>query len=663
MTFFPSMRVSLYFSLIIIYLSLFTSLCHAEESLTVIISDRLEYFSREKKYIATGSVVIEQDDAVLRSDEITYYEETSDAVAEGKVRYDDPAFSIKAAKGRLNMEAGTGKLFDAEVFYRRDNYHLKGKEIERRAENNYYSPEASVTTCDLPVPAWCFRGKEIDSVIGERITARDVTFRIRDFPVFYTPYFRASISVERETGFLTPVAGFSRSKGLGLSVPFYWAIAENMDATVFLDIYSKRGLGTGLEYRLVQPDDIKSNWWVYHIRDSGLNKDFLEVIGLHENRQTDKTGWFLNINYVNENDFYREYASHFETRTRRFLESAAEISGTPTPDSRLFLLSQYWVDLKNDTLAVPQRLPEVGYVLNYRNIGDFMFSASLSADNMWREDGASARRLDIYPKLRYSAGTDFVFSQMLAARETLYSFYKKQDVNDYIQRSSLEYDIEAHTRLTRSYESFVHVIEPSLGYHFISSSENNLPVFDRAELFTETSRIEVSILNRAMVKGREFAAVRITQGIETRNGDRPFMPLNLDIGIKGPVDLKTGVTFDVNTGKVETLNSDISVRLTPLNFTVGQTYNRIEDIMMFRTGMAFSPVRSIQMTGQLWYDAKGGGVRDASLTMKYLSQCWSMRAEVVKKPGDFKTLFLFELAGLSSKSSRNKAFDHSSSYL
>jgi len=50
-------------------------------------------------------------------------------------------------------------LFDADIFYEEGNYYLSGKEIEKRGENEYYSPSASFTTCDAPVPDWCVQGK------------------------------------------------------------------------------------------------------------------------------------------------------------------------------------------------------------------------------------------------------------------------------------------------------------------------------------------------------------------------------------------------------------------------------------------------------------------------------------------------------------------------
>jgi LPS-assembly protein len=277
-------RLLFFVSLFAVHYLLFAAVCFAvDANNTVITSDKLEYFGETKKYVATGSATVEKGGAVLKSDEITFHEDTSDAFAVGGVRYEDPDSSIKAARAEMNLDAKTGTLFDAEVLYKKYNYHIRGKEIEKRAEDYYYSPDATFTTCDAPVPDWCFKGKDVNAVVEKKVIARSATFRILDLPVFYTPYLYAPLMKERQTGLLIPLVSNSTARGVSLTLPFYWAIAENRDATVIIDAYSKRGLGTGIEYRFAEPGGATGNWWAYNIKDTLLEKDFFEVRGLYEN--------------------------------------------------------------------------------------------------------------------------------------------------------------------------------------------------------------------------------------------------------------------------------------------------------------------------------------------------------------------------------------------
>jgi LPS-assembly protein len=635
--------------LIVVVCAIFPPFCFAEEAGTVITADRVEYFGRTKKYVATGSVVLERAGAVVRADEIIYQEDTSEAVIPGAFTYQDPETSIKAARAEMNVDDKTGRLFGAEVFYKKYNYHISGKEIEKRGDDYYFSPDATFTTCDAPVPAWCFKGKEVNAVMDKRLTSRDTTFRIKDIPVFYTPYLLAPLTKERQTGLLMPLVGNSSTRGFSLSLPFYWAIAENRDATVVLDAFSKRGIGTGLEYRFIEPGGASGNWWAYHIRDTELDKDFWEVRGVYENRHADGPGGYLGVNYVNVKDFYREYSSRRDVRILRYLDSTGEFN-LPLTDSRLYLLAQYSQDLQNDTAIAPQRLPEAGYVRNYTALGDFMYSASLSASNFWSEKGESAGRVDIYPRLLHSVGRDFVLTQSVGLRETAYSFYGEQDSGKVAQRAAFEYDVTGHTRVYKKYASFTHIIEPSIRYHFIYSSDNDLPVFDSAELYGKTSNVELSVLNRGIAAGgRELFAVRLTQPLDTYSG-RPLLPLRLDVKLDTPFPLMFEATYNVNTGQLETVTSDLGFRLFNAGFAVGERYNRKEDVLTYTASFDVSLHKSVQLGGQMWYDAKGGGLTDLTLNLKYKRQCWGVRLEAVKRPGDFSMKVMFDLTGLSTKS-------------
>lgn len=635
--------------------ALLTGFCSAEEQATTITSDGLEYNTAARQYRMTGTVTATRKDAVVKADEILYSEGTSDMTATGHVRYEDRETSITAEKAELNLDAKTGRLYEAVFLHKKNKYNLSGAVIEKKGEDYYYSPEATFTTCDAPIPDWCFRGKEINAVMGDTIKARAVSFRIKDLPVLYSPYLFASLNAERHTGFLMPAPGYSKTRGVGLTVPFYWAIADNRDATVIVDTFSKRGIGTGLEYRFVEPGGVSSTWWAYHIRDTRLDKDFTEVRALHEDRDRGKVTGFLNLNYVNQRDYYQEYHSYREIRIQRFLESTGELS-TSLQNARLYLSSQYLVDLQpatgTGTPSAPQKLPEAGYVINYTRTGEALFSATATASDFYQQDGISAARLDLYPRLLHGFGKDVTVSQKIGLRGTGYAFYHDEDHGSPkdLLRSGLEYDASAQTRIFRNFPLFTHVVEPSLRYHAIYAPKGTgaIPVYDTAELFGKTSNLELSILNRGIIKGGEAVSVRFTQGFDTYGGSRPFQPFRVEAGIRTPLILAFDTTYDYYSHRIETAHADISFKIRQINLTLGQRFNRKEDINVFTAGTEFSPLKNVQMNSTIWYDAKGAGLTDVIVSLKYTQQCWSLKLETIKRPGDFSFRFLVELAGVGS---------------
>ncbi|OGW38258.1 MAG: hypothetical protein A2Y97_04535 [Nitrospirae bacterium RBG_13_39_12] len=619
-----------------------THYCFSEEQ-TNITSETLEYNENTFTYIAKGSVKIQKADTVIEADEIKYNEQTADVIALGDVRYSDTDTSITASKAELNLETETGRLYNAEVLYKKDNYHISGDEIEKRGSNYYFSPNATFTTCDALVPAWCFKGKNVDILVGERIKANDVSFNIKKTPVLYTPYLTASIQTERSTGFLIPEIGYSKTKGWQLGIPFYWAIAENRDATVIMDVYTKRGIGQGLEYRYIKPDNVNSKWWLYHLRDTSLDKDFFELRATREQRSADGIGGFLNLNIVNERDFYREFSTNLEVRTNRFLESTGEIS-LPFTKTRIYLLSQYWIDLKDESNPAPHKLPEVGFVLNPAKFGHFWVDAITTLTNFWRDEGAYGQRLDIYPRVLHKFGSDVVVLQTLGLRETAYSLRESKDNS--FHREAIEYNILAHTRLLKKYGSFSHVLEPSLSYNLITDSES-LTLFDATELFKKTSRIELSLLNRFVNSDGEFMVLRASQAFDSYLGDRPFKPLVLELGMRKPILMHLDASYDVNTGKVESVNSELYMNVSKATISVGQRYNKKDDILTYITGIGLQPYKSLYLGGRIWYNAREKEFEDISVNIRYASQCWGVLMEIVKSPDDFTVGVMFELKGIT----------------
>jgi len=620
------------------------SCCLAEEK-TTITSDNLEYNRETFTYNAKGNVKVQKAGTVVEADEMIYNEQSDELIAKGNIRYKDPEVSITASRVDLNLEKKTGTLHDAEILFKKDNYHISGKEIEKKGENYYVSPEATFTTCNTPA-AWCFKAKNVDVIAGDRLKAEDATFHIKNTPVFYTPYMLAPISTERKTGFITPSAGYSNVRGFHLNIPFFWAIAENSDATFVFDEYTKKGIGEGAEFRYVEPENVKGKWWLYHIRDTDLNKDFVEFKGFHEQRSSENIGGYLNINYANGKDYYREFNPEIDIRTNRFLESTGEIT-IPFSNSRAYLLSQYWIDLKDNSKSPAQRLPEAGYVLNPTNIGLFWFSATTSLSDFWQDEDAHGLRFDAFPKVQHAFGNDIVVSQTLGLRETAYSLQDGDENSPH--RESLEYNIDAHSRFLKKYGSFTHIVEPSLSYTLITNSENDLPLFDSTEIFKKTSLIELSFLNRIIINHAELMVFRISQGFDTYQGDRPFLPLKLEVGVKKPFSVRFDADYDVNTGKVESTNSDIVLPIiSEITIMAGHRYNRTDEISYYNAGIGVHPYKPLYIESRIWYDETEHETREISLKLKYLSQCWGIFTEFIKRPGEFNFRILFELTGITS---------------
>ncbi|MDP1758690.1 MAG: putative LPS assembly protein LptD, partial [Thermodesulfovibrionales bacterium] len=270
--------------------------CFAEEPPTFITSDSLKHEKSTSMYTARGSVLVEQGETIMIANEMKYDEKTSNVFPEGNVIFDTPDIILKAEKAEFNLNTKKGTFYNAEIFSKKESFRVSGKEIEKRGEKEYFIKKASITTCENPSPEWCIKGRIADVIIGDRFKVRDATFHVKDFPILYTPYLLGPALTERKTGLLTPVFGYSQSKGFYYRQPFFWAIDEDKDATFIVDWYTKAGLGEGAEYRYVAPGNVEGTHWLYHFRDKKAERDFYELKSIHSKRNKDGLSGYWNLN-------------------------------------------------------------------------------------------------------------------------------------------------------------------------------------------------------------------------------------------------------------------------------------------------------------------------------------------------------------------------------
>jgi LPS-assembly protein len=176
----------------------------------------------------------------------------------GDVVYAEPGRLMRAHRVQLNPENKTGEL--NQVLYRLDTKNAgaslpawgRASLIQRFANRNLWLRDATYTTCAPQDNAWMIKAREltIDDAKG-RGAARDAALVFKDTPVLYMPYLTFPTSKARKSGFLMPTNGYSNIGGVDLSVPYYWNIAPNYDATIVPHVYALRGVMIGGDTRFL----------------------------------------------------------------------------------------------------------------------------------------------------------------------------------------------------------------------------------------------------------------------------------------------------------------------------------------------------------------------------------------------------------------------------
>jgi len=219
------------------------------EAATRLSADRSE--SRgQTHHTLEGDVRVSQGTRSLRADRAEVDQTTRDARVSGDIQIREPGVLLRSDSAQMNLDSGDAELDDARFVLYESRVRGQANRLTKLGDHFIGLEDSALTTCEPGSDAWSLKGQAIN-IYPERHygTAKHARMEVFNVPVFYAPYLRFPIDDHRQTGFLFPSLGESRRNGFEASIPFYWNIAPNLDATITPEYMSKRGTLWGLETR------------------------------------------------------------------------------------------------------------------------------------------------------------------------------------------------------------------------------------------------------------------------------------------------------------------------------------------------------------------------------------------------------------------------------
>jgi len=210
---------------------------------------------QDRNVVATGDVTLRQRGAAIRADRVEYHDADQTVVATGGVRLERDGDVASGPRLNYKLDNGTGDM-DSPVFE-------FPKRLERRTasrgqasravlEENSVTRlfKAEYTSCPVPRDDWFIRVRELELDTSRNVgTAYNSTVYFLGVPILYSPYMSFPMDNKRKSGFLAPTLGTSAQSGFDFSLPYYFNLAENYDATLTPKIYTRRGIQIGAEAR------------------------------------------------------------------------------------------------------------------------------------------------------------------------------------------------------------------------------------------------------------------------------------------------------------------------------------------------------------------------------------------------------------------------------
>ncbi|MFK0311854.1 LPS-assembly protein LptD [Pseudomonas sp. NPDC090233] len=221
-----------------------------DESPTYINAKVSKYQQEQQIATLAGDVVMRQGSMQVEADEANLYQAENRGELKGNVKIRDNGSLVVGDEAQIQLDTGEAQVDNAEYVMHKS--HIRGNALyAKRGENAIIRlKDGTYTTCEPGSNAWQLKGNNITLNPATGFgTATNVTLRVKDFPVFYTPYIYFPIDDRRQSGFLPPSFSSTSDTGFMLVTPYYFNLAPNYDATLYPRYMTKRGLLMEGEFR------------------------------------------------------------------------------------------------------------------------------------------------------------------------------------------------------------------------------------------------------------------------------------------------------------------------------------------------------------------------------------------------------------------------------
>ena len=642
-----------------------------EEGPVEIEADFLIYDQERKVFEAHGQVEVVRGGLVLKANHAELNQGTKDLAAWGDVILREGENVLECERMEMNLETQVGKVYQARLFLKDQNYHIVGKEAERLGEDRYRIREGSFTTCDETRPPWKFTVKELDVTMTGQGIARGPLFYVEDVPILYFPKAVFPVKRERQSGFLIPEVGYSSTDGLDVRAAFYWAMRKDMDATFYFGVEGERGPKEGVEYRYAFDKDSRGQANFYFIHDSVYEGNRDAFFWRHDQRLPE--GFYLktDINYVSDIQYPRDFdedlpvGAKIDSRSLRLLRSVV-FGGKDWDQFSVIADGMGFIDLttENNDRTV-QKLPQVSFYAHPQSLfGNSLFwDLTSTYTNFYRKEGVQAQRGYLTPRVSYPVRVfdGLKLEPAVAVSETLYSISDAPlgQFEGWKNRLSFQGGIQASTELYRIYDEifpglarlfgvskWMHTIEPTIAYLYSPDvNQDEIPIFDDLDRIPATNQIFYGITQRLVGKPlketvtsgpREYARLTLYQlyslgdpfDRDTKGNERYFSDIfaELDLFLNPYMTGRIDVAFNPYDTRFNQANGLLTVR-DKRNDAIQLEYRYTTDRV--HEGNAFGRIRTfdpLYLFGGLRYNLLEGSPVETFYGAHYQGQCFTLGA-------------------------------------
>jgi LPS-assembly protein len=217
----------------------------------------VHYDYTNERVSAVGNVQIYYSGSSLEADKVIYDQKTKRLHAEGNVRLSEPDGKVLHGEMLDLSDDFRDGFVDSLRLDGPDQTRFAANRAERTAGNVTVFQNGVYTACEpckddpKKPPKWQVKAARIIHDQNEKMMYfEDARIEFFGVPLAWIPYFSApDPTAKRKSGFLIPTFSTSSVYGLGVSTPYYFALAPDYDATLTPMFTTKQGPLLQAEWR------------------------------------------------------------------------------------------------------------------------------------------------------------------------------------------------------------------------------------------------------------------------------------------------------------------------------------------------------------------------------------------------------------------------------
>lgn len=497
-----------------------------------------------------GKVEMSRADQRAHSESASYDSVSETLDLHGDVYYSEDELALHSDTATLKLASDQAKLRD--TLFISPSTPLRGRANVVYRDNKFLSryKDAAYTSCRPGNNDWAVHASEVklNKETGKG-SAKNAWVEFKGVPVFYSPYLAFPVDNRRLSGFLAPAYHYTQNSGLNLSVPYYWNIAPNYDATLNPRLYTDRGVMLAGKFRYLTEQSKGAVSAEYMPNDSELDK--ARYLGsLKDSSQfTPTISSNLDLNYVSDKNYFAELGNALSFPNFSFVRSSADVNYVREGVSLISRVESY--QTIDTTLTGAQRpykrLPQINLNLNHSfDSLPLPLDTVLESESVYFQHNAlvDGERLNIKPSISFPLQTASTYvTPKVSLQHTQYFLNNQQaglpgDISRTLPILSIDSGLFLERELNIADKSMLHTLEPRLFYLYIpNKDQSEIPLFDsslydfwyssmfRENRFSGTDRIQdanqvtVALTSRLVdpVTGRERLKLNLGEIFYFRN--------------------------------------------------------------------------------------------------------------------------------------------------